>query len=182
MEKIYITGTGRCGTTFLIKIFTFLEFDTGFTKETYNKFIFSNCNSGMEKNYNDTFRIIKNPEIICNITSIIKNPLIKIKKIIIPIRDYNSSAKSRVMHNKNMGGLWHATDEESQILFYNNIISNYIYCMSKYDIDTIFIDFDRMITDKLYLYNKLKPILDEKDINIELFNNIYDEVTIISKP
>ena len=41
MEKILITGTGRCGTTFLIKLFSFLEFDTGFTKNDYNKYIFS---------------------------------------------------------------------------------------------------------------------------------------------
>lgn len=34
--------------------------------------------------------------------------------------------------------------------------------MAKYDIDTIFIDFDRMINDKPYLFNKLKSVLDEK--------------------
>jgi hypothetical protein len=34
-EKILITGTGRCGTTFLIKLFTFLGFDTGFDKTNY---------------------------------------------------------------------------------------------------------------------------------------------------
>lgn len=39
MEKILITGTGRCGTTFLIKLFTFLEFDTGYSKYNYTSFI-----------------------------------------------------------------------------------------------------------------------------------------------
>ena len=29
MEKILITGTGRCGTTFLIKLFSFLGYNTG---------------------------------------------------------------------------------------------------------------------------------------------------------
>ena len=48
MEKILITGTGRSGTTFLIKIFSFLDFDTGFNINNYKKYIFSNCNSGME--------------------------------------------------------------------------------------------------------------------------------------
>ena len=37
-----ITGTGRCGTTFLIKLFSFLEFNTGFNRENYNNFIFNN--------------------------------------------------------------------------------------------------------------------------------------------
>ena len=29
-KKIFITGTGRCGSTFLIRLFTILGFHTGF--------------------------------------------------------------------------------------------------------------------------------------------------------
>ena len=60
MGKIYITGTGRCGTTFLIKLFTFLNFDTGFNKDNYYQYISSHCNSGMERSYDSEFKIIKN--------------------------------------------------------------------------------------------------------------------------
>ena len=181
MEKIYITGTGRCGTTFLIKLFTFLNFDTGYNKDSYFQHILSNCNSGMEKDYYSEYRIIKNPSIIDNISTIIQNPNIKIKSIIIPIRDYRSAAKSRVKHNNLAGGLWNAIDEETQITFYHKIISNYIYYMTKYDINTIFIDFDKMINDKLYLFNILKDILDEKDIQFDYFSSVYDEVSITAK-
>ena len=179
MEKILITGTGRCGTTFLIKLFSFLGYNTGFTKDNYKKFIFENCNSGMEKNYYDNFYIIKNPNFIKQIKEIIEND--KIKKIIIPIRNYKSSALSRLKYNNNPGGLINATDEKSQIEYYKDIISNYIYYMTKYDIDTIFIDFDKMISDKIYLFNKLKDILNENNIDINYFNKIYDEVSITSK-
>lgn len=41
-SKIYITGTGRCGTTFLIKLFSFLNFDTGYNKNNYGNYIFFN--------------------------------------------------------------------------------------------------------------------------------------------
>jgi hypothetical protein len=180
MEKILITGTGRCGTTFLIKLFSFLEFDTGFTKDNYKNYVFSNCNSGMELNIEDQHYILKNPQFIKNINNIIMN--YKIKYIIIPIRDYNESAKSRQSHNFENGGLWNATNELEQVLFYNEIIANYTYIMTKYDIPTIFIDFDRMINNKEYLFNKLKNILDEKNISFELFSSIYDEVSITSKP
>ena len=44
MEKILITGTGRSGTTFLIKLFTFLEYDTGYTKLNYSNHISNNHN------------------------------------------------------------------------------------------------------------------------------------------
>lgn len=182
MEKILITGTGRCGTTFLIKLFSFLEFNTGFNRKNYNKFIFNNCNSGMEKTPHEPFYIIKNPNIVLFIEKIIKNTNFTIKKVIIPIRDYKLSAESRVKHGKNAGGLLNATDKQSQINYYRKVMANYLYFMTKYEIPTIFIDFDKMTTDKKYLFDKLECILQEKNITFELFSKIYDEVSEISKP
>jgi len=185
MEKIYITGTGRCGTTFLIKLFSFLKFDTGFTKENYMNSINKICNSGMEKKYNDKFRIIKNPRIIHDISYILRDSNIKISTIIIPIRNYKMSAISRVKNKNNKGGyggLWNASDEITQINFYNEIMANYLYYMTKYEINTVFLDFDKMISDKLYLYLKIKNILDKENITLDMFSSVYDEVTISSKP
>ena len=116
------------------------------------------------------------------IEDIAKDPSIKIKNVIIPIRDLNEAAQSRVKYGKQHGGLWGAKDEESQIKFYKNLITNYIIISTKYDINTIFIDFDKMINDKTYLFNKLKNILDEKNIDLELFSRVYDEVSLHSKP
>ena len=39
-----------------------------------------------------------------------------------------------------------------------------------------------MINDKTYLFNKLKCILDEKNIDFETFSCVYDEVSLSSKP
>lgn len=180
MEKIFITGTGRCGTTFLIKLFSFLEFDTGYNRDNYKAYIYKNCNSGMEKIYNDKNYILKNPNFIKNIKYILEDESIVIKQVIIPIRDFKLSSLSRLKHNNKKGGLWHATDLKSQIQFYESIISNYVYYMTKYDIPTIFIDFEKMIIDKKYLFDKLKCILDEKKIDFDNFSNVYDEVTLIS--
>ena len=182
MEKVLITGTGRCGTTFLIKLFSFLDFNTGYNRDNYNLSISSNCNSGMERNYKDNYYILKNPLFISNIEHIIKDKSITIKNVIIPIRDLTMTAKSRVKHGKKNGGLWNATDELSQINFYKNILTNYIFISTKYDINTIFIDFDKMINDKTYLFNKLKIILDEKNIDLHSFSLVYDEVSLSSKP
>tara|TARA_B100000902_G_scaffold271962_1_gene257908 strand:- start:69 stop:614 length:546 start_codon:yes stop_codon:yes gene_type:complete len=180
MEKILITGTGRSGTTFLIKIFSFLDFDTGFNINNYKKYIHSNCNSGMENPYNAKPYILKSPGFMSDIEKIVKNKEnITIKTVIIPIRDFKTSAKSRVKHGRRPGGLWGANDELSQINFYKNILTNYIYISTKYDINTIFVDFDRMINDKKYLFNKLKNILDEKNINFKTFSDAYDEASIL---
>ena len=182
MEKILITGTGRCGTTFLIKLFSFLDFNTGYDRNNYKLSISSNCNSGMERSYKDNYNIIKNPTFMMDIENISKDKSIKIKNVIIPIRDLKISAKSRVKHGQQNGGLWNAKDKLSQLDFYKNILTNYIIISTKYDINTIFIDFDKMITDKIYLFNKLKNILDEKNIDLEIFSRVYDEVSLSSKP
>ena len=53
--------------------------------------------------------------------------------------------------------------------------------MTKYEINTIFLDFDKMTTDKAYLFDKIKHILNEKNITFDLFSSVYDEVTLTSK-
>jgi len=182
MSKILITGTGRCGTTFLIKLFTFLGFDTGFETKTYKQHISKNCNSGMEKSFTDKSYVLKNPSFIENIDKIISQN-ISIKYMIIPIRNYNDSAESRVKHGAGKpGGLLNASNKDEQLQFYYRIMANYLYYMTKYDINTIFIDFDKMITDKSYLYGKLKLILDEKNIDIATFNVYYEFASLSSRP
>lgn len=182
MEKILITGTGRCGTTFLIKLFSFLGFDTGFNKNNYQSCIFTNCNSGMEKDYKAKHYILKNPTFIRDIETIVKDTSIKIKYVIIPVRDLKMSAKSRLSHGNDRGGLWNAKNELEQINFYKDILTKYICVSTKYDIITIFIDFDKMINNKTYLFNKLKNILDERNIELNQFLSVYDEVSSTSKP
>ena len=181
MEKVLITGTGSCGTTFLIKLFSFLDFNTGYNRNNYKEYIFSNCNSGMERTFQANYYVLKNPTFMRDIEKIIEDTSIKIKYVIIPIRDLQMSAKSRTVHGNDKGGLWNANDELSQIEFYKNILTNYIFISTKYDINTIFIDFDKMINDKIYLFNKLKIILDEKQIDLDTFMVVYDEVSITSK-
>jgi len=182
MEKVLITGTGRCGTTFLIKLFSFLGFNTGYNRNNYKSSIQRNCNSGMERKYKDNYYILKNPTFMSDIENIVNDKSIIIKNVIIPIRDLKISAKSRVKYGYNAGGLWSAKDELSQINFYKDILANYIFISTKYNINTIFIDFDTMINDKTYLFNKLKIILDEKNIGLEEFSLVYDEVSSSSKP
>lgn len=192
--KILITGTGRCGTTFLITLFTFLQLDTGFTKENYKKYIFANCGSGMEKLLikppktktdiptllTDTPQILKNPAFIDEFEQIVELEL-KIKLVIIPIRDYSCSAKSRVSHNKLAGGLWNASDEDSQIVFYNKIMANYIYIATKHEIDTIFLNFDKMVSDGKYLFDKLGMIIMENNIGFDAFVAVFNEVNALFK-
>lgn len=179
-KKILITGTGRCGTTFLIKLFTFLGFDTGFDKKNFSKFIFKNCNAGMEKDIKVNHHVIKSPYFIENIENIIKE--YDIEQVIIPLRNYSDSAKSRVKNKKKTGGLWNANNEEEQLCFYHKIIANYVYHMTVHQIPTIFIHFERMIIDSQYLFDILQPILHHHHISFDDFLIAYQEASQSSKP
>jgi hypothetical protein len=181
MEKILITGTGRAGTTFLIQIFTFLGYDTGFDETNFKNFISPNSNSGMEKAYYEKHYITKDPYYIDNIKNVVKDKCIKIKHVIIPVRDYKDSAKSRTNIGKGCGGLWNATNEEEQLRFYNQIMADYIYVMVKNDLSTFFLDFDRMVNDKSYLFEKLKIIFDEKNVDFDTFSKAYNRAASFSK-
>ena len=182
MEKILISGTGRCGTTFLIIIFSFLEFDTGFTKENYHNFIYTKTNNtGMESHHTIKHYIIKSPHYLEFIKEVIRD--VKIKMFIIPVRDYNLAAESRVKNKEyRNGGLWNAKNKEEQVLFYHKIISEYVLLMAKHEIPTLFLDFDKMVSDKVYLFNKLNVILSEKNISIEKFASVYDNASESSAP
>lgn len=178
-NKIYISGTGRSGTTFLMLIFTFLDLPTGFSKENFKKHISnSGCNSGLEKEYGFHEKIVKCPNIIIKIPQILKDPRIKIQQMIIPIRNYEESAKSRERFRKNGGGLWNASNAEEQLLFYHKIMSEYLCYMVEYDIPTIFIDFNKMVSDPTYLYNKLEPIWKEfPNVTFDLFTEAYKDAS-----
>ena len=183
MEKIFITGTGRCGTTFLIKLFTFLGFNTGFNDDNYRRYIMPNCNAGMERVFTDQFDVLKNPTFLWDIEKIVKDKNNIIKRVIIPIRNFAESAHSRAIHGMNRGGgLWNATTEDEQIRFYHEMMANYVFFMTKYNIPTTFIDFDRMISDKQYLFIILQPIMEEKQIDFEFFSRIYNEVSVSCQP
>ena len=175
VERILITGTGRCGTTFLMKIFTFLEYDTGFTKENYSQSISKNSNGGLEKRREYAkYYITKSPDFLCDLGYILNDSQVKIKYIIIPVRKYEDSASSRA-RNKGAGGFWCASNEQEQIAFYHKAMANLIFLTTKHDIKTIFLDFDKMISNKEYLFQKLKVILDEKNISFELFSDVYKQ-------
>ncbi len=72
MKKILITGTGRSGTTFLIKLFTHLGFDTGFHKNNFSKFIYTNCNADMEREIKENYQVLKSPFFIEKMEDILK--------------------------------------------------------------------------------------------------------------
>jgi len=172
MKTIVITSTGRSGTTFLIILYSLLGFKTGFDDKNIKKYIYTNCNSGLEKGKGEIgkFEVIKNP-LFLNQMSLLNTS--QISWVIIPIRDFIKSAKSREYYNKKAGGLiGNAKNWSEQVKVYNNSMARYIQDMVKHDLNTVFLDFEKMTSDCEYLYNKIKNTF-TKEIQFEFFKECY---------
>ena len=109
-HKVYISGTGRCGTTFLVIILSYLGLNTGYTKETFTNHIYENCNSGLDRQWDDTPYILKSPAFLNTMNRLLDSFIIDY--MIIPVRKFEDSAKSRAFHNQKPGGLWEAKNYE----------------------------------------------------------------------
>jgi len=191
-ESILITGTGRCGTTFLVALFTLLGMETGFTRETLKENIHDKTKGGLEEQPGK-YKIAKNPAFIFVIEQYIIQAGQVPKLVIIPVRNFTEATESRyknteeqgllndpipegLSESKGAGGLWHADTKEEQITFYNKCMAEYIQLMTLYDIPTKFIDFYRMTTNSRYLFESLQDVI-ESDVTYERFEECYREAT-----
>ncbi len=184
MNKVLVTGTGRCGTTFLMRLFTYLNLNTGIDPKDIQKYVFNKCNSGIELNGNDpkneSIRFIKSPTFSRHISNLVTEKKWKIDFVIVPIRKYEEAARSREHFKKNAGGLtWGATDYASQLDEFYKSISILIRETTLHDIKTIFLDFEKMTSNKEYVYEKLKPVL--SNIDFTSFCKAYEKADSDSK-
>lgn len=173
-KKILVTGTGRSGTTFLMRLFTYLNMKTGIKIKEIDKSIDPSCNSGIELGYTDKIDIVKNIAATRGLDFFCKE--FDIEYVIVPIRDYEEAAKSREFFKNSSGGLlWGATDYKSQMTEYYKSIAILVKDIVKHDLKTTFLDFEKMTKNKEYLYKKLEHIL--PNIDFDSFCKSYDLAT-----
>jgi len=200
-KKVLIMGTGRAGTTFLVRMFTRLGFDTGWTKDNYESDVTSGSNAGLEympnlqyviDNYdNKKIEVYKAPQYTSQLDDKRAQFIANKFFVIIPIRKFEETARSREKNNinRNTGSFHGMTNRDSMVKSYfdqlendHRIIANYIYFMTKFDIETIFLNFETMIRNPQYLFDKMNKILSFKNVNFDLFYENYKIVSEQSKP
>ena len=187
MDRIAITGTGRSGTTFLMRLLSLLSFDTGYSQEEIlnNVHVSSTANAGLEKFTikNPMPKIVKDPRFIKRLNF----NTYEVKEVILVVRDYTESAKSRyrIKQKSSMrkppGGLWDAESVDEQIQVYYNYIANFIKYAAEEEIKLHLISFEKMISDREYLKNKIEYIFNTK-IDNNIFIDAYRVATNLSKP
>ena len=117
--KIVITGTGRAGTTLLVQVLTDLGLDTGFAADAR---IDEHASAGLETGIEapDAPRIVKNPNLSRRLGELLDAGKVEIEHVIIPIRDLDIAAASRVRNTgygsdlHTLGGLFGTTRATQQ--------------------------------------------------------------------
>jgi len=192
-KHVVITGTGRTGTTFLVQLLTSLGLDTGFSLD--NMILDEYAKAGLEHDIRDVNApyIVKDPIFCYYADEVLRDESIVIEHVFVPVRDISAAAESRhhvtklaipwyrfdkrwlFRRNKLVvpGGLWITRkkhDQEDILLrqFYKLIMD-----LSHSNISISFIAYPRLIKDKPYLYEKLKPIIGK--IDYEEFSLSFDK-------
>lgn len=169
--KYAVTGTGRCGTTFLMIIFTKLGLNTGFNEYEESRINRLPCNSGYETS-NPDFDIIKSPGFLLRADT--RDPIKKGYYVFILQRNFEEVTKSQKRFQKRDGGCIIIRDEETHPNRLSKLQDNFIDWCIENKIHYKIIDFHVMIEQPRYLYDILQPTGVIDNIDFDTFKSAWE--------
>ena len=184
-RHLIIAGTGRAGTSFLVRYLTELGLDTTLGRNGDRAGWDAEANAGLENllvSGADLPYVVKSPWIGEYIEQILKEEQFKIDAFIVPVRDLVEAATSRVVlerraihqHNPWMaerfdrtwetyghtpGGLVYSLDPLDQARLLAVQFHQLVLKVSEAGIPLVFPVFPKIATDWEYLHKRLQPIL-----------------------
>lgn len=182
---IIITGAGRSGTSFLMELFTMLDFNTGFSKKEIANFLKNPPfeRAGFEKNYSKDFEIIKSPGFMMTPELIVTN-WNDFEYLIIPVRKSKDSSKSRILIQEKSGNESSVNggmigidkiDEEKQEQYLLKRFYNFFFEISILENKKIiFVRYPELKDNSRYLFEKINMILTKKKIDYPKFKKQFD--------
>lgn len=180
-RKTIITGTGRAGTTFLVRLLTELGLDTGFTRETWRKDFHEHSQAGLEHDITapDAPYIVKNPALCTELAPLLAAGVVEIDHAFIPIRELNAAALSRARiggANGNVpGGLWLTDDPAGQQAALATVFHGLVHTLVAHEIPFTFLHFPRLVQEPRYAFQQLGPVL--KGVGWETFLSAFKRVS-----
>tara|TARA_R110000803_G_scaffold140852_1_gene207378 strand:- start:204 stop:791 length:588 start_codon:yes stop_codon:yes gene_type:complete len=188
-DKILITGTGRSGTTIIVKLLSLLGLDTGYqslSDEQIEKHINQSSRGGLEQYLNNLGTkyplIVKAPQFWSQIPNL--KHRYNVKAVFVPIRDLKESAKSREKHGTAPGGLWGANNATEQEIYNTNLIYQIAIDCAEADIPLIYISFSKFMSDPAYAYKIVQEFVhigNQEEIYPDGFMEVYNKVIDITK-
>lgn len=175
-RHVIIGGTGRAGTTFLVHLLTALGLDTGFSLN--NLEIDPVSHAGLESKGRAKWPyIVKSPRFFERLPERIDAGKVRIRHAIIPVREFEMAARSRIRVSEvggTTGGLWDTDDPDEQLsILYKNFALTF-EMLAEHDIPVTLLWYPRLGQDPKYLYDKLRFLI--PDVSFERFAETFGEI------
>lgn len=161
-SKIIITGTGRAGTTFLVRLLTELGLDTGFSRDSWQRHVHAHCSAGMEWDLADPAapRVVKNPDLCERLGPLIASGRVAVERALVPVRDLDSASASRVRVGVGVpGGVVGTDDPAQQRAVLAGRFHQLVETLAAHGIPVTFLHFPRFAVDAEYCYTQLESVL-----------------------
>jgi len=179
-HKVIITGTGRAGTTFLVRLLTELGLETGITRKNWHKKFYPECNAGLEHDLLDptTPYIVKNPALCETLPAALATGRFVIDHVYIPIRELDEATASRIRHGGENGsipgGLWKTADPSYQRTILAEYFHRLVHVLVVHEIPHTFMLFPRLVEDPAYTFAKLSYLL--PGVTREAFDAVFARI------
>ncbi len=181
-RKIIITGTGRAGTTFLVRLLTELGLNTGFDAKNWQESYDEHCCAGLEHDLGDPDAptVIKNPELCRTLPALLREGKAPaIEHVLIPIRELESAARSRIRigggDGEIPGGLWLTSDPAQQAPALATVFHDLIYTLAEAEIPFSLLAFPRFARDERYAFERLRFLF--PDVPSEEFSRAFARIS-----
>jgi hypothetical protein len=193
MGKIIITGPGRSGTTFLVQLLTRLGFDTGFTSgaEPYAEMLRAGCEWHMTFNtqletpaaikarIDAAPQVLKSPDWSLVLKWLLGNGLIEVDHVLLPLRDIDTAARSRLAVGLDWMVASHLDGDEriqDQATIMAMSVGRTVEACVLFEVPCTILRFPSLVTDPAYCYRKLRGIVDQD------YNEFLEAWTQLSRP
>jgi hypothetical protein len=163
MAHIIITGPGRSGTTFLLRLLTVLGFDTGFKPD--DQFYYDNLRAGFEYISEDFSFDEPAPGH--------KAGYLQVEHVILPIRDLDIAVKSRL----DVGLFWKVDLDnlvESQTEVMAAALGRVVEACVLFELPCTVLRFPELVTNEEYCFYKLTDVF---DISRPEFRKVFRELS-----
>ena len=165
-----ISGTGRAGTTLLVRVLGKAGLDIGFDPAALAVDPMAHAGLELDLRHKPSAYIVKSPWIATYIDQVLSRDDIAIDHAIICIRGLYEAAESRRrIQEINQtaaavpGGLWETSSPEKQEGVLAELFYRLIFHLTEHDIPLTFLHFPRYARDPTYFVKKMSSVFGEID-------------------
>lgn len=206
-RHLYIAGTGRAGTSFLVRYLTAIGMDTTLTRQGNEANWVEDANAGLEEVPNKLFGpdipyVVKSPWLYLVVDEVIAKAKDRIDGLIVPVRELSRAARSRTAVERRAihraapwlgglekrwdvwgttpGGVVYSLEEADQARLLAVGFHVVVERFVAADLPILFIHFPRMVLDHGYLFQKLQPFL-PRNVTIEIAMEAFTRIIDVTK-